>query len=155
MQFEMPLCGMSDCPGILISMNACEFEITYKYYWPRRISFYEFNTKLKDSDTALVCKYQNTPTLACSHQCFQVSQMEYEAVLNWNCKISLIMCSNMHVNPIYLRVVGLIPHQRWLCQPQNCRHLDTCQKLMWDGEVNKHPLFPKGTSTLRDLLTFP
>jgi len=78
----MLFCGISDCPGILTCINACELKIAYKYYQFRIISFYGFNTKLKDPDTVFFWKYQNTPTLPCSHQCLQVSQLEYEAVLN-------------------------------------------------------------------------
>lgn len=73
----MPFCGMLNFPGILMNMNAYEFEIVYI-----QENLYEFNTKFKDPDATLVYKYQNTPTLACLHQCVQVSQMGYKAVLN-------------------------------------------------------------------------
>lgn len=42
----------------------------------------------------------------------------------------------------------LVPHQRWLGQPENYHHLDIHQKLMVDKKARKPLLFPKRTSSI-------
>lgn len=43
MQFETPLCDMSNCPEMLMNINDGEFETGYKYYCYRELKTLTLN----------------------------------------------------------------------------------------------------------------